>query len=197
VDPNIVSRDQPRDASIPLYGPTHPFRQRVEIDVPTEIWLVISDKLKWPQAILLSHTCRHFTPLRQALDAKLQHLRMPDLVAEGILSYRKQKGSKHIKGLIMADGRRNTRARNMEVEAGLDIFGQWWRSEPPAAEAWREPQHQRHSDLGYAVMCARNDGTTRYWRARAVSRLSGGTPPLEAAYKAILTREANEILEGL
>lgn len=197
MDPNIVSRDELCDASIPLYGPTHPFRQRVEIDVPTEIWLTISDNLKWPQAILLSNTCRSLAPLRQALSAKLQHLRMPDRVAEGILSYRKQKGSRHIKGLIMADGRRNTRARNQEVEVGLGIFAQWWRGEPPAEEKWREPQHERHSDLGYAAMCSRNEGTSKYWRARAVSRLSGGTPPLEAAYKAILTREANEILDGL
>jgi hypothetical protein len=184
-------------ATVPFYEPTHALRQRVEIDLPEEVWTIVIDQLKWPQAILLCHTSRSFAPLRQALDAKLQHLRMPDRVAEGILNYRKQKGSRHIKGLIMADGRRNSRARNQEVEKGLGIFAQWWRNEPPAPEGWREPQHERHSDLGYAAMCSRGEGMSKYWRAKAVSRLSGGTPPLEAAYKAILTREANEILDGL
>jgi hypothetical protein len=161
------------------------------------MWLIVSDLLNWPQAILLANTCRSLAPLRRALSTKLQHLRMPDLVAEGILAYRKQQGSKHIKGLIMADGRRNTVARNKEVEAGLKIFGQWWKGEPPAEERWREPQRSRHSDLGYAAMCSRSEGTSKYWRARAVSRLSGGTPPLQTAYKEILTREANEMQERL
>jgi hypothetical protein len=206
VDPNIVPPDELCDASIPVYRPrasipfygsTHPFRQRVEIDVPIEMWLIISDLLNWPQAILLANACHSLAPLRRALSTKLQHLRMPELVAEGILAYRKQQGSRHIKGLIMADGRRNTVARNKEVEAGLGIFGQWWKGEPPAEEKWREPQHNRHSDLGYAAMCSRSEGTSKYWRARAVSRLSGGTPPLEAAYKEILTREANEMQDRL
>ena len=134
MDPNIVPPDELCDAStpvyrprasIPFYGPTHPYRQRVEIDVPIEMWLIVSDLLNWPQAILLANTCRSLAPLRRALSTKLQHLRMPDRVAEGILAYRKQQGSKHLQGLIMADGRRNSVARNKEVEAGLKIFGQW------------------------------------------------------------------------
>ena len=206
MDPNIVDPDELCDAtipvhrpraSIPFYGPTHPYCQRVEIDVPVEMWSIISDLLKWPQAILLANTCRSLAPLRLALSKKLEHLRMPDVVAEGILAYRKQLGSKHLKGLIMADGRRNTVARNRELEAGLAIFGQWWRGEPPSPERWREPQNQRHSHLGYAAMCSRSEGTTRYWRAKAVSRASGGTPPLHTAYYDILTREAEEMQEGL
>jgi hypothetical protein len=46
VDPNIVSLDELVEP--PLYGAT-PREHRVEIDIPTEIWLAIADKLKWPQ----------------------------------------------------------------------------------------------------------------------------------------------------
>jgi hypothetical protein len=206
VDPNIVPPDELCDAtipvyrpraSVPFYGPTHPFAQRVEIDIPIEMWLTISDQLNWPQAILLANTCRSLDPLRRALSTKLQHLRMPDRVAEGLLAYRKAQNSKHLKGLIMDDGRRNTTARNKELEAGLKVFGQWWKGEPPAPERWREPQRSRHSELGYAAMCSKSEGVSRYWRASAVSRVSGGTPPLNTAYKEILTREANEMRDRL
>ena len=91
-------------------------------------------------------------PLRHALDLRLQHLLMPDQVAKGILRYRKHMGSKHIKALITKDGKRNSRALGLEVDKGMDIFRQWWVYEPPAEEGYRQPQHLRHSDLGYAVL---------------------------------------------
>ena len=206
MDPNIVHPDELCDAtvpfyrpraSVPFYGPLHPYAQRVEIDVPIEMWLTISDLLRWPQAILLANTCRSLEPLRRALSTKFQYLRMPDRVAEGLLAYRKRLGSPHLEGLVMSDGRRNTTARNRELEAGLRVIPQWWRGEPPAPENWREPQHNRHSELGYAAMCSQHEGTSRYWRASAVSRASGGTPPLNTAYKEILTREANEMRDKI
>jgi hypothetical protein len=201
VDPNIVHPDELCDATVPFYrpraapfyGPSHPYRQRAEIDVPIEMWLTICDLLNWNHAIQLANTCCSLRPLRRELSTKYQHLRMPHRVAEGLLAYRKQQDSRHLKMLIMDGGGRNTTARNKELEAGLKVMVQWWRGEPPAPEGWREPQHNRHSDLGYAAMCTQHEGASRYWRAAAVTKASGHKTPLHRAYQDILTREANEM----
>ena len=192
MDPNICHPDELVEP--PQYGAAHALQ---EIDMPIEIWLAIADKLKWPQVLLLSNTCRHLTPLRQALEVKLQHLRMPDRIAEGMLSYRIDEGSRYIQRLITRDGKRNRRALNQETEKGMDLFRQWWMGEPPAVEGWRQPQHRRHSDLGYAVLCTLRAGFRRYWRFRAVARMHGNGTPTEIAYRQILKREAEERLQEL
>jgi hypothetical protein len=106
-----------------------------------------------------------------------------------MLSYRIDEGSKYIQKLITRDGKRNRRALNQETVKGMDLFRQWWMGEPPAVEGWR--QHRRHSDLGYAVLCTMRVGSRRYWRYRAVARLSDDTP-IEKAYRQVLKREAEE-----
>ena len=125
--------------------------------------------------LLLANSCSFLMPLRHALGLKLQHLLMPDRVAEGMLRYRIHEGSRHIQALITRDGKRNSRALRQETEKGMDIFRQWWVYEPPAVEGYRQPQHRRHSDLGYAVLCSMRSGLRRYWRFRAVARFSGET----------------------
>ena len=117
-------------------------------------------------------------PIRHALDKRLKHLLMPDQVARRMLRYRKQMGSTHIKALITKNGKKNSRALDLEVDKGLDIFRQWWVNEPPAEEGYRQPQHLRHSDLVYAVLRSARYGFTRYWRYRAVARISGTTVPV-------------------
>ena len=120
---------------------------------------------------------------------RLQHLLMPDRVAEGILRHRIHGGSKHIKALITRDGKRNSRALRQEVEKGMGIFAQWWKYEPPAEEGYRQPQHIRHSDLGCAVLRSMRSGLRRYWRFRAITRMSGETP-LKKSYREALKEEA-------
>ena len=93
--------------------------------IPLEIWLAIGECLPWSQVLLLSNSCTPLVPLRHALDLRLQHLLMPNRIAEGILKYRIQVGSKHIKALITKDNKRNSRALRQEVEKGMGIFPQW------------------------------------------------------------------------
>ena len=161
--------------------------------IPIEIWHTIGECLPWPQALLLSNSCTLLVPLRHALDQRLQHLLTPNRVAEGILRYRIEEGSKHLKALITKDGRRNSRALSKEVEKGMGIIAQWWKYEPPGIEGYRQPQHIRHSDLGYAVLRSVRSGLRRYWRFRAITRLSGASP-LEKAYRELLMQWGEEML---
>ena len=66
-----------------------------------------------------------------------------------------------------------------------------------AEEGYRQPQHIRHSDLGYAVLRSMRSGLRRYWRFRAVARFSGGEIPLEKAYREALKEEAEDMLREL
>ena len=132
-------------------------------------------------------------PLRHALDLRLQHLLMPNRIAEGILRHRIQVGSRHLKMLITKDNRRNSRALSQEVEKGMGIIPQWWKYEPPAEEGYRQPQHILHSELGYAVLRSVRSGLRRYWRFRAIARMSGEAP-LEKAYRELLMQWGEEML---
>ena len=88
-----------------------------------------------------------------------------------------------------------------ELEAGLDVFTQWWIYEPhkprTPGRQHRQPPATRHSELGYAVMRSHKLGLGRYWRFRAVTRNSS----IKAAYLDALIQEALRMLaarlEGL
>ena len=154
--------------------------------IPLEIWLAIGECLSWPQVLLLANSCTLLVPLRHALDLRLQHLLMPDRVAEGMLNHRMQVGSKYIQKLITKDNKRNSRALQQEVEKGMGIIPQWWKYEPPAEEKYRQPQHVRHSELGYAVLRSARSGL----RILALQGIAG----LEKAYRERLIERAEDML---
>ena len=125
------------------------------------------------QQLCLSHTRETFTR------PQAEHLLAPEHIASGMLKYRKQERSRFIPKLITKDRKKNNRALESEVDAGLDIFRQWWQYEPyedrPPGAQHRQTETTRHSDLGYAVMRGRNSGLRRYWRFRAI--ISVGLAP--------------------
>ena len=164
--------------------------------LPIEIWNTIAmDHLSWPQTLQLANTCAFLIPVRHSLDLRQKHLLAPEHVASGILRYRKQEHSRFIPKLITKDRKKNNRALASEVDAGLDIFRQWWQYKPyedrPPGAQHRQTETTRHSDLGYAVMRGRNSGLRKYWRFRAIVRDS----PLKTAYRNILIQEAESTLD--
>ena len=94
----------------------------------------------------------------------------------------------------MQDGRKNQRAMTNELEAGLDIFRQWWAYEAYAPRTLgrqhRQPPAARHSELGYAVIRSYTHGLRRYWRFRALTSNSSIKP----AYLDALIQEARRML---
>ena len=114
-----------------------------------------------------------------------------------MLRHWKQERSKFIPKLITKDHKKNNRALQSEIAAGLDIFKQWWQYEPyeqkPPGRQHRQTEATRQSDLGYAVLRGREHGLRRYWRFRAIVRGS----PLENAYRNVLIQEAESTLAAM
>ena len=155
---------------------------------------MIAQHLPWHRTLHLSNSCISLVFLRHALDIRLNPLLEPERIASGILAYRKQQRSKYIAGLIMQDGRKHMRAMTNELDAGLDIFRQWWTYEPyeprTPGRQHRQPPDVRHSELGYAVMRSYPIGLKRYWRIRELA--SGSS--IRAAYLDTLIQEARLML---
>ena len=166
------------------------------IGLPTEIWHIIAQHLPWQHALHLSNSCTFLDFLRHALDIQLSSLLTPEKIASGLLAHRKQERSKHIAKLIMKDGMKNERAMTLELEAGLDVFRQWWAYEPydrTPGRQHRQSPATRHSELGYAVMRSHKLGLRRYWRFRKVTRSSA----IKAAYLDALVQESQAMLVDL
>ena len=155
---------------------------------------MIVQHLPWHRTLHLSNSCTFLVFLRHALDIRLSSLLVPEKIASGMLAHRKQERSRHIAGLIMQDGRKNQRAMTNELDAGLDIFRQWWTYEPyeprTPGRQHRQPPDARHSRLGYAVMRSYPIGLRRYWRIRELA--SGSS--IRAAYLDTLIQEARLML---
>ena len=143
--------------------------------IPIDLWKTIAiEHLSWQQTMQLANSCAFLIPLRHSLDLRQEHLLAPGRVASGMLTYRQQERSKFIPRLITRDRKKNNRALQSEVDAGLDIFRQWWQYEPyedrPPGMQHKQTETTRHSDLGYAVLRGRDSGLRRYWRLRVIVR---------------------------
>ena len=86
-----------------------------------------------------------------------------------------------MKKLITNDNKRNSGALQQEIDKGMGIIPQWWYGEPPTEEKYRQPQHVRHSELGYAVLRTARSGRM-------------GIPGLAKAYRKRLIERAEDTL---